>query len=313
MILVLSNLWLPFPGGAERLMFNLARDLMRRGEDVQVLSGYLAAQQFDGAPVDGRPMGDRETHAAGLAVLRETIEKYKPDVILTHHFYAYEFQDELLATNIPIVQVVLNTSRIEGVAFAVYISEWVKGQMGNFRAEDLLITPPAFQDVVADKHGDFIGFIKPLPHKGVGFFYELAAAMPNREFLVLRGEWYTLEDFRPAYNITFMYPVHDIRTFYSHCRLMLMPSISEDAGTVAQEAALNGLPCISSNVGGLPETNGGICLPLIIPDWVAAIERLDDPVAYDTMVSQQRQHLINSHQNDRLDVFASKMRALQGG
>lgn len=310
LILCLSDLWLPFPGGAERLMFNLARDLCRRGLPVVAVTGDERSQRYDGAPVRGLPIGIGAEHAEGWALLEPELVGAK--VVLTHHLYAREFERELIDSGIPIVQVVLNGARIAGIAFAVYISEHVRERAGGGEPEDLVLTPPAFDDVVADSHGDAIGFIKPIPHKGVDLVYELAESLPDRRFVILRGEWQTLEVIRDLSNVEFMEPVEDIRDFYRECRLLLMPSVSEDAGTVAQEAALNGLPCVSSGAGGLPETNGGgMRLDTRNPAaWVRVIEDLDDEQTYAFVAARQRAYLSGLGHEGRLAELAGRIEAL---
>ncbi|QOR55441.1 MAG: group 1 glycosyl transferase [Phage 71_18] len=313
MILTLSDLWVPFPGGAERLIFNLARDLMRRGEDVEVLTGYEPALQFDGPHVTAAPIGVFNEREQGAAFVTGFIKAARPDLILTHHLYASQFSRELVATGLPIVHVVLNGPRIPEAALGVYISQWVHDTYDPAPG-DLILTPPVFDDVVADHHGDMVGFIKPIPHKGVELFYEVAAAMPERRFLVLRGEWQDIEVIQPAENIEFMEPVTDMRTFYERCRLVLMPSTSEDAGTVAQEATANGLPCISSDRGGLVQTNGGgIRLdPFDAGLWVDTIEQLDDPELYRHTVERQQAHLAGTGQDDRLAGLHARIKELIG-
>jgi glycosyltransferase involved in cell wall biosynthesis len=312
MILCFSNLWPPFPGGAERLMFNIARDLYRRSHHVEVLTGYLRAMRFDGPTVHYLPIGCGPDHAEGAGMLAGYIDALKPRVILTHHYYATEFESELVATGIPIVQVVLNGRRLPDAALAIYISRWVYDQLGDAHPDDLLLTPPAFSDVIAAEHGDAIGFVKPIPHKGVDLVYRLAEALPLRRFVILRGEWQDLEDIRPAPNIEFMEPVDDIRDFYRECRLVLMPSLSEDAGTVAQEATLNGLPCISSNVGGLAETNaGGVLLdPDDVVAWHARILDLDDPEAYAAVTRSQLAHLKATDHTSTMSTISDRIAAL---
>lgn len=311
-VLVVSDLWPPFPGGAERLMFNLGRDLMRRGHTVHVVTGYGPALQYDGPPVTALDIGVRDDHAQGAGQLADVIALAEPDVLLVHHFYAHEFHAELVATGIPIVHVVLNGERMPEAALAVFISEWIAARCGWVHG-DLVITPPAMSDVVADTHGDAIGMVKPLPHKGIDLLYQIAAALPERQFVVLRGEWQTLEDIRPMPNIEFMEPVVHMADFYARCRLVLMPSRSEDAGTVAQEATLNGLVCISSNVGGLAETNrGGLQLdPDDLGGWVAAIRGMDAPDLYDSAVQAQCLNLMAAdhpaklaHLSDRIGAMA---------
>lgn len=314
MILVLSDLWVPFPGGAERLMFNLARDLMRRGEDVHVLTGYEAAREFDGPQFTCLPIGVFDTQAEGWAMVAGFVAAAKPELIVTHHLYAHQFGRQLIELGIPLVHVVLNGQRLPGAALAVYISEWVR-ERAEAQPRDLLITPPAFDDVVAAEHGDAIGFVKPIKHKGVELVYDIAALLPHRQFLVLRGEWQDLEDIRALPNVEFMEPVDDIRDFYARCELVLMPSLSEDAGTVAQEAAMNDIPCISSDVDGLAETNGGgLQLTPVDPhEWAAAIERLlGNVAAYEAVVASQRRHLTSLGHGARLDLFAERIAELKG-
>lgn len=316
-VLVVSDLWLPFPGGAERLMFNIARHLYSsgiRGLSVQVVTGYGPAESFDGPPVRPLPIGVGKDHTAGAAMLLDAIRYFEPDVLLVHHFYAREFEAELVGTGIPIVQVVENGYRIPSAALAVFISEYVRSQ-ALAQPHDLTITPPAFDDVVSPTHGDAIGFIKPLPHKGAEMFYAIAAHMARR-FVVLRGEWRDLEDIRHLPNVEFMDPVRDIRDFYSRCRVVLVPSVSEDAGTVAQECALNGIPCISSAVGGLIETNaGGILIQRFHGrlSWQAAIRQLDNPDNYRAVVNRQREYLASVDHAGQLDRLAEAMKVLALG
>lgn len=309
-ILVLSDLWLPFPGGAERLMFNLARDLMRRGNAVNVVTGYEYPQQFNGPTVVSiTTIGPDPEH--GAKVIRDLIAYDQPDVILTHHHYAHLYGSVMVESGIPVVHVVLNGERLPGAALAVFISEWVR-ERGNPQPGDIVLTPPAFDDVVAPTHGDAIGFIKPIVHKGVELVYRIAAAMPERRFVILRGEWQDLEIIRPAPNIEFLEPVDDIRDFYSRCRMVLVPSLSEDAGTVAQEATLNGLPCISTVAGGLAETNGGGIRvgPELVGNWVDLIRSLDNPTFYARTVELQRAHLAQTDHAGTLELLAQRIKGL---
>lgn len=291
-ILVLSDLWLPFPGGAERLIYNVARDLMHRGHHVDALTGYETPKWFDG-PLVVRT--DIPLDAEGWSIIAAVIEGAAPDVILTHHIYASTFAPQLAELGLPIVRLHYNGPRPDGAAIVVHISEHVARQAGAM-GYDLVLHPWAGDDVVADEHGDAIGFVKPYPHKGAELLYRIADRMRDRRFVVLRGEWPTLEEVHlDAPNVEHLAPVDDMRDFYRRVRLVLMPSLSEDAGTVAQEATANGLPCISSDRGGLIETNaGGIRLsPELdqLEHWVASIRYLDHADHYRDVVRSQRDAL----------------------
>jgi glycosyltransferase involved in cell wall biosynthesis len=307
-IFFLSDLWLPFPGGAERFTWNIANQLRIRGHEIEVLTSYFKFAEGwagsyqpsesihfdrDAMRIHFNPIGVRsqgvQAHVNGWLSIAAQLAESKPDVLITHHFFAREFADDLAACGVPVVHVVHNGARLPFARLAVFNSEHTRGGSPS-TLDDLTILPPAFPDVVAPfRKGAAIGFIKPIAHKGVDFFYRLAEAMPERKFLVLRGEWRTLEDIRPRLNVEFMDPVIDVRDFYARCRVMLVPSLVEDAGTVPQEAALNMMPCISSGVQGLAETNrAGINLSVNeLASWVGEIQRLDDE-AYHAEVAKRQ-------------------------
>jgi glycosyltransferase involved in cell wall biosynthesis len=307
-VLVLSDLWAPFPGGAERMIFNLSRYLAQT-EDVQVVTGYHPAQQFDGPPVHVLSAPDDDD---GWALIRGEVERADPDVILTHHWWAQNWRShfEELAERIPVVQLVYNGKRIHQAALAVYISEFVRERCGDSMPSDMTILPPAFNDVVASQHGSAVGFIKPLPHKGVGLVYEVARQMPHERFVILRGEWQDIEAIEQIGNVEFLDPVDDIREFYERVDLVLMPSRSEDAGSVAQECALNMIPCVSSDVEGLRETNrGGIRIDEHdARRWVNVIKALrKNPAHYDRVVHSQRLFWNTYDQDARLRQFHERL------
>lgn len=298
-IAVITDLWPPFPGGAERMIFNISRELKKRGHEIHVLTSYANAATFDGIAPKWVSIGVHQyddqpghTHNDGWLDIVQFLHTRKAEVILTHHFFAAEFMDEFLATGLPVVQLVHNGLRNPKAALAIYNSEYTR-KRANSQSNDLTILPPAFPDCIASTHGSYVGFVKPIPHKGSDFFYKIAEKMPERDFMVLHGEWHETEDVRRGIpNVFFMPPVHEMKTFYEKCRVLLMPSLHEDAGTIPQEAALNGIPCISSNVMGLPETNGGgILLLHVVDSWVAAIRDLDDPVYYTQICARQNKFI----------------------
>jgi glycosyltransferase involved in cell wall biosynthesis len=304
--LVLSDLWLPFPGGAERYIYNLAKTLAARMQ-VAVLTGYEDAQSDLGLIV--APIGIREDHAEGWATIWRYLDTLEPDLILTHHFYAAEFADELAACGIPFVQAVYNGRRHPAASFAVVISEWAREHTPGVLDTDLTIMPWATWATRALSHEHAIGMVKPLYGKGIDLVYRLAERLPDERFVILRGEWQHLEMIRGDLpNVRYMEPIIDIRDFWSQVDLALVPSLSEDAGTVAQEATANRLPCISSNVGGLPETNaGGVLLdPHDVDGWEAAIHRLRDPHEARRQYETQRAAL-NAHDHGRrLEEFTRR-------
>jgi glycosyltransferase involved in cell wall biosynthesis len=318
-IAVISDLWPPFPGGAERFIFNIARELKRRGHEISVLTSYANAAEFDGIKPTWKSVGchaydhhEGHTHADGWKDVEDFLNTSRAEIILTHHFFADEFKTEFLNSPIPVVQLVHNGVRNQNAALAIFNSDFTRAR-ASAQPQDLTIIPPAFDDIVAPEHGPYIGFIKPIQHKGIDFLYQVAARLPNKEFLILHGEWQHLEDIRRGLpNVFFMPPVHEMTTFYSRCRMLLVPSLQEDAGTVPQEAALNGLPCISSNVMGLSQTNrGGIVLPLNEEAWVRAIQQLDNPTYYNQIVESQKNYIQSLDWTKQFDDLSARIQGLQ--
>jgi Glycosyl transferases group 1 len=319
-ILIISDLWLPFPGGAERMIANITDALAERGHKIKILTSYAKARSKYSMMITDIGVGER--HAEGWEFIQEFIWESNPEVLLTHHYFSREFP-QLFQLPIPSVQIVHNGQRSEFASLAIFNSQFTAKQ-SPMGPQDMVILPPAGNDVIAEGNPfqrECIGHIKPIPNhfwkgkwygKGIDLTYRLAWIMSERKFLVLRGEWQDCERIDKLDNIEFMEPVDDIREFYARCRLVLMPSSSEDAGTVGQECALNGIPCISSNVGGLIETNaGGIVLPPhdILP-WLNAVAAMDNLDHYNDVVRRQRLYVAMLDWPKQFDELSKKIEAL---
>jgi glycosyltransferase involved in cell wall biosynthesis len=130
--------------------------------------------------------------------------------------------------------------------------------------------------------GDAILVVHPAPVRGAHLAAAIAARLPHRLFLFARlprgsgGE----AEIEPALpNIESVTAAYDPRPLFERTRLLLMPSMHEEAwGRVVTEAQISGIPAVASDRGGLAENVGaaGSVLPLGAPivDWCAAIEAL---------------------------------------
>ena len=118
-------------------------------------------------------------------------------------------------------------------------------------------------------------FVNPEPRKGVHVFARIAEVLAGRRpdipLLVVEGAARTSclsrlgIDFGRLKNVTTMPNTPDPRKFYAVTKLLLMPSLMENAGCAAMEAMLNGIPVLASNRGGLPETIGDAAPTIDIP------------------------------------------------
>ena len=158
--------------------------------------------------------------------------------------------------------------------------------------------------------GAYATFINPSSEKGVTLFFRIAQIaereLPELKFLVVESRT-TLEQaderlrtgFSQLSNIVRVGLQQDMGRVFGMTKVLLMPSLwHESGGRAAIEALALGIPVISTNRGGLPETLGkapimlGVAPDLIenpkmLPDesaarpWIEALTRLlTDPEFY---------------------------------
>jgi hypothetical protein len=133
-----------------------------------------------------------------------------------------------------------------------------------------------------------ITMVNPHPVKGIDTFLAVAESMPEQRFLLVES-WplgpQALAELQLRLarlpNVEFMRRVPDIGVVYARTRLLLVPSIWEEAfGRVAIEAQSCGIPVLASRRGGLPESvgDGGLCVDDYANPaaWVAAIRGVVD-------------------------------------
>ena len=101
-----------------------------------------------------------------------------------------------------------------------------------------------------------IGYYSGGKHKGDEIVNRLISKMPEHKFIVM-GRCYTNQTGNDCSNLTYLGDTIDIKEFYGKIALLVVPSIGEEAFTrVSIEAAVNGIPVIANNVGGIPEAVG---------------------------------------------------------
>lgn len=180
--------------------------------------------------------------------------------------------------------------------------------------EEIAVLPPAMaaETVLATSHEPvFITWFNPEPAKGLWLMARIAERLGNERpdipLLVVEGRGRATNlvaagraagvDLCRYPNIMFNPPVTRVAELWAACRVLLMPSVVEEAaGRVAMEAMLNGAVPIVSDRGGLPELIGdaGIIVPLpanytrncraplpreMAAPWFDAITRLVDDEA----------------------------------
>jgi hypothetical protein len=134
-----------------------------------------------------------------------------------------------------------------------------------------------------------LSLVNLTPSKGSQTFYSLAASLPTRSFIGVRGGWGAQEEsggIGALGNVEILDPIapEDMsRLLWSRTRVLLAPSVEESWGRVAVEALCSGIPVIAHPTNGLIEALGDSAIFVDradVPAWQEAIERLDDPSEY---------------------------------
>lgn len=145
-------------------------------------------------------------------------------------------------------------------------SDFIKQRMKKLASVESTTVYPLidYRDyLVKDNSKKYVTFINPRPVKGYETFLKIAGRSPDVEFLVVEA-WPLGENFSAVEqqlgclpNVTFMPQTTDVRKVFSQTKILLVPSVVEDAAPrVIREAQINGIPVIGSRRGGIAEITG---------------------------------------------------------
>ncbi len=250
---------------------------------------------------------------------RDFILTFKPHVMIVY------------ANGLPELSLMREANSI-GAAVFFYLANPGYSRRSDFGAVDVVLTDSkATQDLYAQKMGlkttvigkfivpppsnrldvprDRVTFVNPSPEKGVGLFYQIAAAMeklaPDMRFLVVesRSSLATAEralnlPFSKLPNIDRIGLQPDLGAVLSRTQILLLPSFwHESGGRTLLEACYHSIPVIACDHAGPPELLGqaGVLLPVPAParknfahqvtadeakPWVDALLKLHTEKAY---------------------------------
>jgi glycosyltransferase involved in cell wall biosynthesis len=322
-VLSVQGLYYPAAGGGAQSIHTLLCGLTARGYRCTALTGEdrgkPATEFIDGIRV-------RRCGLASLeAALTDEIGSLRPLAVFTQQAWSERVVVLCHSLRVPSVCFVTNTGDAAGAAVAgprrativvansLYMAAVIreKWEMNV----DVIPPPIDFRKYQVRPAGDLITMINPVKVKGGAVFRDIARALPGRSFLAVKG-WDGLRrpdgrgwdlrklaefgaglpvgvDLSELANVDQQEPVTDMRTIYSRTRILLVPSLWDEAfGRVAVEAMCSGIPVIASARGNLPDTvgSGGILIedPLDIASWKTAIVSLDDRSVYRRYSRQAR-------------------------
>lgn len=170
------------------------------------------------------------------------------------------------------------------------VSEFMKGLAARFYHVKSEVVPPLvrLEDYLVERENPiYYLFTNPTRAKGSYILIDIARRLPEKKFLVVGcGTPDILDTLQNISNIEYVPYTEDMKPYYQKTKVCLLPRIwAEPGGRVAIEAMGNGIPCISSYRGGLPEIigEGGILIREYndIPQWEKAILQLDQPHSYE--------------------------------
>lgn len=300
--------------------------------------GGVAIHAF--VPANARPRQPpaAEEGQAFLNLFDLVQQRFRPDILLTYGGHALAFP-------------LLRRARQRGtrVVFALHNLDYTGSEL--FGLTDAILVPSrAAQEhyqrtlgldstvipgpwnwervLCPQVRGRFVTFVNPQPYKGAFWFariaHELNHRRPDIPLLVVEGRgkaaWLGAGDLDVSglSNVRCMPNTPDPRRFYALSRVVLMPSLCEEAfGRVAVEAMLNGIPVLASRRGGLPEALAGAGFLFDIPEqytpqsrevptqtevapWLETIERLWDDEAFYAAESDRCRRAAEAWRPERL-------------
>ncbi len=290
-------------GGLQTSTDELASGLMRRGIEVAVLCATVRAAAASPSsrlpvcrtfrvadPVEALPAVAAGFQASAIVVqtgpkvielLVAALETGRPTALYLHNVEHGELGGILLPD--PSLRYIANSP------FSA--ARW----RAAFGVESAVVLPyvdPALYETATSREHAL--FVNPTVHKGVELFFGLAAARPGVRFAVV--ESWTLDPMWRRFcqeraarlgNIEWLAATDDMRALYARTRVLLMPSLWEEAyGRSVQEAQLSGIPVLASSRGNLVDTvgAGGLAVDLHAPieTWATALDTLwaDDAGRY---------------------------------
>jgi glycosyltransferase involved in cell wall biosynthesis len=301
-------------GGAESSTHELCSSLVAHGHEVGVLAALrprnaLAAEHRVRKFISGCDAIRDEV--MGYPVFRcrrsprdaidDVLERFRPDVAIVQVGALAPMADALIARQTPTVIYLRDTEFkwYRGALRAHPLLRYVANSRFNaarhraaFNIEPDVI-PPLVQPerYRCTSERTHVTFVNPVLEKGAEIVLALVDARPDIPFLIVEG-WPMPRSWRKERtdyqarlrsrpNVTWQRSVADMRRVYSRTRILLAPSMWEEAWCrVVTEAQISGIPVLASDRGGLPDSvgPGGVLVSHAAPmeEWVRQLSAMWD-------------------------------------
>lgn len=265
------HLYLPLHGaGGEVFVHNMAKYLISKGHNCRVLLheahhyDITEIYTYEGVEVFP-PSRDLSGHIEWA------------DRIFTHLTFSnwtiaiariFQKQVYFISHNTHPYECVLGAQYPVGI---IYNSNAMKKAL-NYSEDSFVLHPPVdyrkFDLGLEPGQNKYITLINLNKNKGGLLFWEIAAAMPDKQFLGVTGS-YDPQIIKELPNVTILPNTPDILSIYRQTRILLVPSEYESWGMAATEAMCNGIPVIYNPTFGLEENVGNAGI---------RVKRVDAPI-----------------------------------
>ena len=237
--------------------------------------GKVPVTIFNSASTRGGWINAEES-AAFLKGCEIFLDKNRPDVVWTYGGdpVSCELYRLIKRLGIPIVLALHNFAYRDAAVFgpidyAVVPTEFAQRFYRETIGLECRKLPLVLNDArtrVSQHQPRYLTFVNPEPRKGLCVVARIADVLAHRRpdipLLIVEGAARVNRlsqlgiDLGALRNVKTMPNTPDPQQFYAITKLLLMPSLMENAGFAAMEAMDNGIPVLASNRGGLPETIG---------------------------------------------------------
>ena len=271
--------------GSEMMLHEILVELSRRGHSIDLFVRRETTSQYGGVYV--RPysrdgfLRSAETADVVFSQLGEGVPPLvQADALNKPTVYFQHINNDV------------GVARLPRRTLLVCNSQTMRGKVRR-EGPTTVLYPPINAEYYATTPGDAVTLINMNRNKGGHLFWQLAAAMPDRQFLGVRGSYGSQITRKPLPNVTVLPHTPDIRSVYARTRLLLLPSEDESWGRVLIEAGASGIPSIASDIPNVREAlngSGVLVRGRELRPWVQAIEAFDDAAHYAkfSQLAQQR-------------------------
>jgi glycosyltransferase involved in cell wall biosynthesis len=329
---------------------DMALTFQSMGHDVAVaaalpgkrrLVGYRVRQAVCGTYLltSRHTVNGYETARVGHWLVPRLVEKLikdqRPDLVIVQGGGAHRLAQVAVQQQIPVVIRRISVGAVEELASAargdpgvrallshplvqiVSVSQFVAAKAAELLDIETPVHYPLMRlaDYRADRHTpQHVTFVNPIPFKGVDLVLQVAALLPQHQFLFAeawplgRKQGRTLQrQLAELPNVTFRPRSVGLKDVYRTTSVLLVPTQGEEAfGRVVIEAGANGIPVIATRVGGIPEALGdsGILFGLADPPelWAKALGHL---LADTDCYARLRALAVRNAQRDDFDESAA--------